>query len=107
MTGISLRRPSTGSGQATLEVGRVETTAVFFRPLSDEEIAWYVASREGCDKAGGYAIQGLASRFVPRIDGSYSNVVGLPVAAVVELLVSLHPGCRQAILASIRSQKSL
>jgi len=54
--------------------------------LSADDIAWYVASGEGRDKAGAYAIQGLASRFIPRIDGSYSNVVGLPIAAVVELL---------------------
>jgi septum formation protein len=45
-----------------------------------------VASGEGRDKAGGYAVQGLASRFIPRIDGSYANVVGLPVALVSELL---------------------
>jgi len=54
--------------------------------MSDRERAWYIASGEGRDKAGGYAIQGLASRFIPRIDGSYSNVVGLPMASVFELL---------------------
>ena len=53
------------------------------RALTDEDIAWYVASGEGRDKAGGYAIQGLASRFIPRIDGSYSNVVGLAGAPCV------------------------
>ena len=79
MTGVSVRRNA-------FEVGRVETTTVFFAPMSDADVAWYVASGEGRDKAGGYAIQGLASRFIPRIEGSYSNVVGLPVAAVVELL---------------------
>jgi septum formation protein len=62
---------------------------VYFRALSADEVAWYVASGEGRDKAGAYAIQGLASRFIPRIEGSYSNVVGLPVAAVAELLTSL------------------
>ncbi len=72
--------------QGTAEVGRVETTAVSFRALLEEDIAWYVASREGLDKAGAYAIQGLASRFIPRIEGSYSNVVGLPVACVAELM---------------------
>ena len=82
LTGVSLR-------QGTSEVGRVETTAVYVRALSEEDIAWYVASGEGRDKAGAYAIQGLASRFVPRIEGSYSNVVGLPVACVAELLRSL------------------
>ena len=79
MTGVSVRRNA-------FEVGRVEMTTVFFAPMSDADVAWYVASGEGRDKAGGYAIQGLASRFIPRIEGSYSNVVGLPVAAVVELL---------------------
>ena len=49
-------------------------------------MAWYVASGEPMDKAGAYAIQGLASRFIPRIEGSYPNVVGLPVATVVEML---------------------
>jgi nucleoside triphosphate pyrophosphatase len=79
LTGISLRRGS-------YELGRVETTRVVFAPLSTADIAWYVASGEGRDKAGAYAIQGLASRFIPRLEGSYSNVVGLPVAAVAELL---------------------
>jgi septum formation protein len=57
--------------------------------LSPNDIAWYVASGEGRDKAGGYAVQGLASRFIARVDGSYSNVVGLPVATVAELLREL------------------
>ena len=82
LTGISLRRNA-------CEVGRVETTAVMFLPLSDEDVAWYVASGEGRDKAGAYAIQGLASRFIPRIEGSYSNVVGLPLAAVVDLITEI------------------
>lgn len=82
LTGVSLR-------QGADEVGRVETTSVTFRVLTDEDISWYVASGEGRDKAGGYAIQGFASRFIPIIAGSYSNVVGLPVACVDELLRSL------------------
>jgi septum formation protein len=53
--------------------------------MSPAEIAWYVASGESMDKAGGYGIQGLASRFVTRIDGSYSNVVGLPMAVVYRM----------------------
>jgi septum formation protein len=79
LTGVSVRR-------GAVELKRVETTYVRFAELSDEEVKWYVASGEGRDKAGAYAIQGLASRFIPRIDGSYSNVVGLPVACVHELL---------------------
>jgi nucleoside triphosphate pyrophosphatase len=82
LTGISLRR-------GAVELGCVETTSVFVAPLSDDEIAWYVATGEGRDKAGAYAIQGVASRFIPRIEGSYSNVVGLPVSRVRELLTAI------------------
>lgn len=63
-----------------------ESTGVFFAALTEQEIAEYVASGEPMDKAGAYAIQGLASRFVERIEGSYSNVVGLPVAMVYRYL---------------------
>ena len=59
-----------------------EVTTVEFMLLNKAEIDWYVATGEPSDKAGAYAIQGLASRFVTRIEGSYSNVVGLPVALV-------------------------
>jgi septum formation protein len=83
MTGVSLRHGDN-------ELARVEVTTVELSPLDDADIAWYVASGEGRDKAGAYAIQGRASRFVPRIDGSYSNVVGLPLARVHELLASLR-----------------
>ena len=64
----------------------VERTRVWFDPMTDEDISWYVASGEPVDRAGGYAIQGLASRFVSRIEGSYTNVVGLPVAVVSSIL---------------------
>lgn len=78
-------------------VSLVETTTVWLAPLSDEELAWYVASGEPMDKAGGYAVQGLASRFVTRIEGSYTNVVGLPVARVCASLAELaRPGCFDA-----------
>jgi septum formation protein len=60
----------------------VERTTVWFAPLSEHDIAWYVASGEPMDKAGSYAVQGLASRFITRIEGSYPNVVGLPVEVV-------------------------
>jgi len=83
VTGVNLR-------SGALEIGRVETTRVAFASLSESEIDWYVRSGEGRDKAGAYAIQGLASRFIPRIEGSYSNVVGLPVAIVVELLSEIR-----------------
>jgi septum formation protein len=61
-------------------------TAVWFAPLSAAEIEDYVASDEPMDKAGAYGIQGIASRFIERIEGSYTNVVGLPVAMVYRLL---------------------
>ncbi len=62
------------------------TTRVCFRPLHEHEIARYWASGEPADKAGAYGIQGLGGVFVTRIDGSYSNVVGLPLAETVALL---------------------
>ena len=64
----------------------VETTRVWFSKMTDEDISWYVATGEPIDRAGAYAIQGFASRFIPRIEGSYSNVVGLPVALVSSIL---------------------
>jgi septum formation protein len=64
----------------------VDTTRVWFAKMTDEDISWYVATGEPADRAGAYAIQGLASRFIPRIEGSYSNVVGLPVALVSSIL---------------------
>jgi septum formation protein len=63
-----------------------ETTLVTMNPLSDHEIREYVATGEPMDKAGAYAIQGLASRWIPRIEGDYSNVMGLPVALVYRML---------------------
>lgn len=63
----------------------VEATVVEFADLSPAEISWYVSSGESMDKAGGYGIQGLASRFVTSIAGSYTNVVGLPIAVVYRM----------------------
>jgi septum formation protein len=79
LTGVAV----CAKGRTTVELARTE---VKFLPLSEAEVAWYVASGEPRDKAGAYAIQGLASRFVERIDGSYSNVVGLPIALVYRML---------------------
>jgi septum formation protein len=67
----------------------VERTEVEFVPLTELEIDGYVATGEPRDKAGAYAIQGYASRFVTRINGSYSNVVGLPIALVYQMLKEL------------------
>jgi len=63
-----------------------ESTRVTMTEISDDEIRSYIATGEPLDKAGAYAIQGIASRWIPRIEGDYSNVVGLPVALVYRLL---------------------
>ena len=63
-----------------------EVTGVQFRTLSDEEIAAYIATGEPMDKAGAYGIQGLAAKWIPRVEGCYFNVVGLPLALVVTML---------------------
>ena len=79
LTGIALRRGD--------EVTRdCASTAVWFSPMSGREIAEYVASGEPMDKAGGYAIQGLASKYIEKIEGCYFNVVGLPVSLVYRRL---------------------
>ena len=82
LTGIALARGGRPDGHDE----HVESTRVTFAPMTDEEIASYVASGEADDKAGAYGIQGLAACFIPRIDGSYSNVVGLPVEVVYRML---------------------
>jgi len=75
------------AGSNRVQTGVARTT-VELAPLSEEEIDKYISSGEPMGKAGAYAIQGLASRFVTRIDGSYSNVVGLPIALVYSLCKS-------------------
>lgn len=84
--GVALRLPD-GS-----ERSRVVLTRVAFKRLSEPEIAAYLAAGEWRDKAGGYAIQGLAARFVPWINGSYSNVVGLPLFETAALLAAAGIG---------------
>jgi septum formation protein len=78
-TAVVVRSPA---GQAE----EVVTTEVRFNRLSDAEIAWYLSTGEFEGKAGGYGIQGRAARFIDGIDGSWSNVVGLPIATVYRLL---------------------
>jgi septum formation protein len=63
-----------------------ETTRVWMRAIDDDELEWLVEGDEWADKAGGYAIQGRAGAVVTRLDGSYTNVVGLPVAQVIARL---------------------
>jgi len=84
--GVRGQGPGASNGNA---LTASETTLVTFCELSDDEIRDYVATGEPMDKAGGYAIQGIASRWIPRIEGEYSNVVGLPVALVWRMLREL------------------
>jgi septum formation protein len=89
ITGICLRHEG-GS------ISAAEETTVRFTPLSAVEIAEYVASGEPMDKAGAYAIQGLASKFIHWIQGDYSNVVGLPVCLVYRCLKEIGVGAKLA-----------
>jgi septum formation protein len=82
MTGVAVVTPQSAEVAA-------EVTAVRFLTLSDREIEDYVATGEPMDKAGAYAIQGRAARWIPRIEGCYFNVVGLPLALVTAMLESL------------------
>lgn len=83
LTGVAAISPM-GESEA------VAATRVWMRALTDAEIREYVRSGEPRDKAGAYAIQGLASRFISRIEGEYTNVVGLPIAVVDSLLRELR-----------------
>jgi septum formation protein len=74
----------------TVEHSAVNVSTVTFDPLSEQEIAAYWASGEPADKAGGYAIQGLAARFIARLDGSYSGVMGLPLYELTQILLKLE-----------------
>jgi septum formation protein len=69
---------------------QVAATEVEFVPMHEDEIAWYVATGEPMDKAGAYGIQGRCSRFISRVNGSYANVVGLPLALVYDMLKRLQ-----------------
>ena len=83
ITGICLRHPR------GVEVD-TSATLVRFTPLTDAEIDAYVATGEPMDKAGAYAIQGLASKFIERVEGCYFNVIGLPLSQVYRYLKSLE-----------------
>ena len=84
VTGIYVLRLPDGAARSA-----VETTAVTFARLDQKEIDAYVTSDEPFDKAGGYAIQGRAGRYIPRVEGCYFNVVGLPLARLYTLLGEL------------------
>ena len=90
ITGVCLTGPRQRTGSRELGSGfeetGSETTLVRMEPVTDDEIRAYIASGEPMDKAGAYAIQGFASRWISRIEGDYFNVVGLPVSRVVQML---------------------
>ena len=79
-TGVRLLSP-TGKGKTS-----TISTRVTISPMSDSEIAWYVSTGEPMDKAGAYAIQGLGAMFVESVEGSYTNVVGLPLPTLVKMM---------------------
>ena len=85
VSGLCLRTPA-------WEELRRETTRVEFRPLTPRDLAASVATGEWEGRAGAYAIQGCGGGLVRRIEGDYLNVVGLPAAALVELLATRFPG---------------
>lgn len=84
LTGIFLLRLPDSATRAAVEI-----STVTFSPLSENEIVVYASSKEPFGKAGGYAIQGLAGKFIPRIEGCYFNVVGLPLARLYAQLQEL------------------
>lgn len=92
ITGVCLVKPVSGGEGKELRSENweprtcSETTLVTMSKISDDEIRAYIATSEPMDKAGAYAIQGMASRWIPRIEGDYSNVVGLPVSRVYAML---------------------
>jgi nucleoside triphosphate pyrophosphatase len=93
---LSGRTHTVISGICLIEAGRERTasarTAVEFRELDERLLGWYVASEEWRERAGGYAIQGRGAALIRRIDGDYLNVVGLPVATLLELMPWLPSG---------------
>jgi nucleoside triphosphate pyrophosphatase len=80
------REDGDSNAETSFEDLRSETTRVTMSELSEDDIHSYIATGEPVDKAGAYAIQGIASRWIPRIEGDYSNVVGLPVALIWSML---------------------
>jgi septum formation protein len=84
LTGFSVRHVERGKGDQ-----EAVQTAVNVKKLTQPEMEWYVKTGEPFDKAGGYAIQGIGSFMVESIRGSYTNVVGLPLCELIQMLVRL------------------
>jgi len=81
LTGFCITRPNRG-----VRIREVVESAVLFRKIAPDEMAWYTGTKEPYDKAGAYAVQGMGGCFIREIRGSFSNVVGLPLCAVVDAL---------------------
>ena len=86
ITAVCLLRTAPQDPSTGFQEVRSETTNVTMSELTDDDIRFYISTGEPMDKAGAYAIQGMASRWIPRIEGDYCNVVGLPVALVWKML---------------------
>ena len=95
LTGVCLIDREPDGRLPDVELTGLATTTVVFAALAPGDIDWYVASGEGFDKAGGYAVQGLAALFIPEIRGSWSNVVGLPLDLLHRLATALGRDLRQ------------
>jgi len=80
-TGFTVTKKSTG-----YIISNAVESSVRFREIPEDEIAWYIQSEEPYDKAGGYAVQGMGAFFIKEIQGSYTNVMGLPLCEVVDVL---------------------
>ncbi|MGC9975115.1 MAG: Maf family protein [Syntrophales bacterium] len=83
-TGFTITRKN-----ADILVRDAVESSVLFREIPEDEMTWYIRSREPYDKAGGYAVQGMGAFFIKEIHGSYTNVMGLPLCEVVDVLKSI------------------
>ena len=96
---LSGRTHAVLTGRAVVTKGKIvrdlEITQVTFNRIDDADIARYIVSGEPLDKAGAYAIQGYAARWIPRIEGCYFNVVGLPIARTIALLAEAQTATRK------------
>ncbi len=92
LSSLSGKRHSVHTGVSVIFNGKIETTHdttdVFFREILDEEIKQYIETDEPYDKAGSYAIQGIAGKFIDKIEGSFSNVMGLPEETVRKIFIN-------------------